>query len=495
MITSLNCEHDRSLIPVIESFVTSCALLAGANPDELRGFELAAEEISVHIIDSYLPQSNDNSFDIFCRSIANGLEFSFEDKGLPINTEKALGYDAALPEKLLDGLRFHIVRSVCDKFELKNQGKNGWMLTFFKSIKNFRMTVTPPHVEDSGNEHKEQEKIEIFQGCKADIPSLIELTYYAFRYTNEPEYYTKEGLEAMMDNPYHVFHLVKTTSGKVVASQEYFVDTNKTDDIARYGTVMTHPDYRDGSAFLKIFKKIKATVEAPPHSEAKLWVQYLVTSHAASQRFANMLEASTCAMDPSRDRVMDFSGAIKSIGQRETFLLSWRWLAAFKNSFTVKFHSLPDHDEIIRKIFSWQTILLETDVALAPELPPTGAPERLNIDISEYDRYALIYADSLPDSREEFGMQLRRRKDEAYIKGVQTVALHVPTNRPLPVYLSKSLREHGFFFSGIVPMSALKYKLQYTCLGAQSFDFDKLQLYAKTSIELRDYVKGEYEKV
>jgi hypothetical protein len=208
-----------------------------------------------------------------------------------------------------------------------------------------------------------------------------------------------------------------------------------------------------------------------------------------------MLKASTCAMDLSRDRVMDFSGALKSIGQRETFLISWRWLKVFKNSYTVRFHSLPEHDEIIRKIFSWQRILLETDVSLVSELPPSGESERLNVTISEYDRYALISTDSLPGSREEFGMQVRRRKEEAYAQGVQTVALHVPTDHPLPVYLSNSLREHGFFFSGIVPMSASEYKLLYTCLGAQSFDFDTLKLYAKTSVELCDYVKSEYGKV
>jgi hypothetical protein len=44
-------------------------------------------------------------------------------------------------------------------------------------------------------------------------------------------------------------------------------------------------------------------------------------------------------------------------------------------------------------------------------------------------------------------------------------------------------------------MSASKYRLHYTCLGAQSLDFDGLKLYAKTSIELHDYVKGEYGKV
>lgn len=495
MITSLNCEYDRGLIPVIESFVTSCALSAGANPDELRGFELAAEEISVHIIDSYLQQEESNSFAISCRSLDSGLEFSFEDKGLPIDTEKALGYDATAPDKLLDGLRFHLVRSVCDKLELKNQGKNGWMITFFKSIKAFHTTKTQPHLESSGKGPVEREKIEICQGGKADIPSLIELTYYAFRYTHEPDYYTKEGLEAMMDDPCHVFDLVKTASGKIVASQEYYVDPKKTVDITWYGTVMTHPDYRDGGAMLKLFKKLKADIETPPHPEAKLWVQFLVTSHIGSQRFADMMDASTCALDLSRDRIMDFSGDIKSAGQRETFLLSWLWRKSFRNSFAVKIHCQPEHEEIIRKIFSWQMIPIETETSLAPELPPSGEPESLKVDISEYDRYALIHADALPGSREEFGMQLRRRKDEAYAKGVQTVALHLPTSRPLPAYLSKALIEHGFFFSGIVPASASKHKLQYTCLGGQSFDFGKLQLYAKSSLELRDYVKGECEKV
>ena len=105
MITSLKCEYDKNLIPVIGSFVSACALSSGAAPDELRGFELAAEEISVHIIESYLKQTEYNSFVISCRSLDNGLEFSFEDKGLPIDTEKALGYDKYSPEKLLEGLR------------------------------------------------------------------------------------------------------------------------------------------------------------------------------------------------------------------------------------------------------------------------------------------------------------------------------------------------------------------------------------------------------
>jgi anti-sigma regulatory factor (Ser/Thr protein kinase) len=495
MITSLICEYNRSLIPLIESFVTSCARLAGANPEELYCFELAAEEISVHIIDSYLTQSEHDSFTICCRSLENGLEFSFEDKGLPIDTVKALAYDASSPDEFLDGLRFHIVRTVCDKFELTNQGKDGWMLTFFKSIKNFRIKEMPHRIVESGTERPESEKTYIAIGCKADIPSIIELNYYAFRYTSEPEYYTKDGLEGLMDNPYHVFDLVKTTSGKVVASQEYCVDPEKTVDITWYGTMMTHPDYRGGGAMLKLFKQLKTTVETPPHPEAKLWVQSIVTSHTASQRLAEMMEVSTCAMDLSRDRVMDFSGALKSIGQRETFLVSWRWLTTFKNSLTVRFHSLPEHDEIIRKIFSWQGMLIQTDLSLAAELPPTGEKEQLNIDIFEYDRYALIYAASLPGSREEFGMQLRRKKDEAYAKGVQTVAMHVPTECPLPLYLSQTLREHGFFFSGIIPMSASKHKLQYTCIGAQTLDFDKLQVYSQSSIELLDYVKGEYEIV
>ena len=494
MIASLNCEYDRSVVPVIESFVKSCAHAAGADSDELRGFDLAAEEISVHIIDSYLLRSEGDSFAISCRSIDSGLEFSFGDKGLPIDIEKVLAYDATSPERLPEGLRFHLARSVCDRFELKNQGKNGWLIVFFKSIKKFCAPGPKPHLEVSDD--KPKERLEIVKGSKDDIPALIELTYYAFRYTNEPEYYTKEGLEAMMDNPYHIFNLVKTASGKLVASQEYYVKPEKTVDIVWYGTVMTHPDYRDGNAVLKIFKNLKASVEKPPHPDVKFWFQSIVTSHPASQRFAEMQGSSTCAVDLSQEREMDFSGAIKNIGQRETFLLSWRWLTVYKNSFSAKMHCPPEHEAIIRKIFSWQSVLLETDISLAPELPPGEEAGCFKLDSSlDSEGYGLICASSLPGSREEFGMLLRRRKDEAYARGAETVGLHLPTNRPFPAYLSKSLKEHGFFFSGIVPKSASDYKLQYICLGGQSFDFGKPQLYSETTIELFDYVKGEFGKV
>ncbi len=494
MIASLNCEYDRSSLPVIMSFARACAQEAGADPDELNGFELATEEVAAHIVDSYLLRSAGDSFSIFCRSHDCGLEFSFEDKGLPIDVDKALSYDASSPERLPEGLRFHLARSVCDSFELRNQGKNGWMIVFSKSIKAFRLPAPMPHGEAADG--KPKEKLEIVLGCKADIPAIMELNYYTFRYTNEPEYYTVEGLEDMMDNPYHVFNLVKTDSGKLVASQEYYVKPEKTVDIVWYGTIMTHPGYRDGGAVLKIFKNLKARIENPPHPDVKFWFQSIVTSHSSSQRFADMLGASTCAIDLSQEREMDFSGDIKNIGQRESFLLSWRWLSRFKNSFSAKLHCPPEHESIIRRIFSWQGILLEADTSLAPELPSGEEPGCFDLDFClESEGYVLIHADSLPGSREEFGALLRRRKDEACARGAKTVGLHLPSDRPLPAYLSKSLKEHGFFFSGIVPKSASEFKLQYLCLGGQSFDFGKPQLYAQTTIELFDYIKGEYGKV
>ncbi len=496
MIASLNCEYDKSLVPVIESFVAACARAAGADEEELRGFGLAAEETAVHIIDSYLLRTEGDSFAVSCRSLENGLEFSFEDKGLPIDVEKLLSYDSSSPERLPEGLRFHLVRSFCDRFEFKNQAKNGWTITFFKSIKNFRQPG-PREIEEASCEApKERERLELVQAGKADIPAIMELTYYAFRYTNEPQYYSAAALESMIDRPYHVFNLIKTESGKLVASQEYYVDPEKTVDIVWYGTVMTHPAYRDSNATLKLFKSLKANVESPPHPEAKLWLQSVVTAHPASQRFADMQRSTVCAMDLSQERVMDFSGSIKSCGQRETFLLSWRWVTAYKNSFAVKLHCPPEHEGMIRKIFSWQSVLLETDVSLAPELPLGEEPGDMELDLYlECERYILIHVSSLPGSREEFAMLLRRRKDEAYAKGAQTIGLHIPSSRPLPAYLSQALREQGFFFSGIVPVSASECKLQYLCLGAQSFDFGKLQLSSANTIELCEYVEAEYRKV
>jgi hypothetical protein len=321
------------------------------------------------------------------------------------------------------------------QFDFENRGKSGWLISFFKAIKDFRL---PPPAPVGGarteNAPKERERLELRNATPGDIPALMELTYYTFRYTHEPEYYTKGGLEAMMASPHRVFTVVNTASGKLVASQEYYVDPAKTSDIAFYGTLMTHPDYRDGAAIVKIFKNLKANVETPPHPEAKLWVQELVTSHSASQRFADILEASVCALELSRDRIMDFSGDLKSVGQRESFLLSWRWLRACRGTHKVKMHCLPEHEAMLAKIFSWQGIHVEIDCSTLPAGPRADERVGLTLELSELDRFGLIAAKELPRAREDFSFQLRRLKDEAFGKGAVTVALHLPTERPLPAY-------------------------------------------------------------
>jgi anti-sigma regulatory factor (Ser/Thr protein kinase) len=83
MKTSLICEYDISALPVITAFVKGGASAVGASQGEAGHIELAAEEVAVHVISSYLEQFDSESFVISCETKDSGLLFSFEDKGFP----------------------------------------------------------------------------------------------------------------------------------------------------------------------------------------------------------------------------------------------------------------------------------------------------------------------------------------------------------------------------------------------------------------------------
>jgi hypothetical protein len=244
-----------------------------------------------------------------------------------------------------------------------------------------------------------------------------------------------------------------------------------------------------------MIKKLKSDIEHPPHPGAKLWLQFLVTSHAISQRLAEMLGSTTCALALSYNHPMVFPGNLGRIEQRESYLISWLWLKVHRAAFALTCHCPPEHASIIGQIYAWQQMSIVTDCTFTPADSLSQEPPVWELKLTESARHGLILAKRLPALRETFGALLRRHKDEAVARGAVTIEIHVSSDAPLPDYFSTALREHGFFFSGIYPYSASSHALQYTNLCAQPFDFDRLQLYTENSRLLRDYVKAEYARL
>ncbi len=484
----MSCEYSLDILPVIVAFVRSCASVCGASELELSSFELAAEETAAHVIENFPEPTPNDRFSISCRDCDNGVEFNFEDRGVPMNPEIILQYDLTDIDEYPDKLRFLLVKNVCDRLEFRNLSNEGWSILFFKTIKNFRKL--PAVLLSASCAPAKKEKIEVVRGTKEDIPALISLTYYTFRYTHYHEYYTPEGFATMMDNPYHVFDLVKTKSGRVVGYQDYAIDPHVSTEICHYGTVMTHPDYRNSTALLRLTKKLAEHLDNPPHPNVRFWLLLLVTTHTGSQRFAEAFNCSTCGIQLSHDIVIQYTGEIKSAGQRETLLISWHWLTKYHGG-TVSLYSVPEHADIIRQIFSSQH--LDTKITVAKFIP---APEfRATEKYDEYNKYLTITIETFSSDEEVFSLFLRRKKEKAIGAGTKTVYARIPAWMPLPEYISTCMKANGFFFTGIEPRSSSEFYLLYCCLCAQDFDFEKIRLCDQRSKKLLNYARNEYIKV
>lgn len=460
---------------------------SGGTTIELSGFELAAAETAAHIIECYPTSTPDDQFSVSCKDRDGGLEFNFADQSVAITPDKIWHYDLMGIDSYPDRRRLLLIKNVCDSLELRTRENGGWSIVFFKSIKNFCTDQPEPLLDHPVSARKE--KIEVIDGTKEDIPALVELSYYVFRYSYL-EYFTHDYFAAVMDNPYHVFHVAKTKSGQVVAFQSYAVEPEETTEICYYYDVMTHPDYRNSSAMLRFAKKITVALNNPPHPDVKLWFLELIATHTHSQRYARDYNFTICGIKASHDVVVQYVGDIESSDQRETYLLAWHWLAKYHGAI-IRFYSVPEHAAMIQRIFSLQE--MNALIGIAEFVP---AKEFLvTAKIEANDGTLTITFEQLAEDKNGFALLLRRKREEAMAASLKTVYVRIPAWVPLPEYISAGMRENGFFFTGIEPRNASEFYILYCCLCGQDFDFGKLRVCDQFSLELLNYVKNEYMMV
>ncbi|OPY89397.1 MAG: hypothetical protein A4E71_00012 [Smithella sp. PtaU1.Bin162] len=459
----------------------------GASAVELCGFELAAEEAAAHVIEGFPTPIPDDRFSVTCEDRDGGLEFNFADRRVVINPDKTCQDDLMDIDSYPDKRRLHLIRNVCDSLELRNRGNDGWSIVFFKTIRNFRAGQPEPLPDRSVSAVKE--KIKVVSGTKEDIPALVELSYYVFRYSYL-EYFTPDYFAAMMDNPYHVFHVAKTESGRVVAFQNYAVEPEMTTEICYYYDIMTHPYYRNSLVMLKFAKKIAVDLNNPPHPDVRLWFLELIATHIHSQRYAADFDFTICGIKPSHDVVVQYTGDIESIDQRETYLLAWHWLVKYHGGI-IRFYSVPEHADIIRRIFSLQ----EMNGQICTAEFVSAAEFHVTVKVEAGDGTLTITFEHFAADENAFALLLRHKKEEAMDTGLKTVYVRIPAWVPLPEYISAGMKGNGFFFTGIEPRNASEIYILYCCLCAQNFDFDKVKVCDPYSLELLSYVKNEYMMV
>lgn len=482
LLTHLSTYHDIHAIGIIRAFVAETARFFGADTQEIQQLELAAEEAAAFIISSLIPDKDEN-FNIECLPMAQGLSFSFEIKGLPVDEENLPVYDSRNPSDSMEGLPFFLIESLTNAVQFENKGNDGWVLVFEKRIKVFKALELKKETDPEVLKRCAKEKLPIELAKPEDAYALSKLTYFTYRYSYVKEiFYYRKALESAIESRKIIAFVGKNTENDVVINSAFF-RSEDCDAIAEAGMLMSRPEYRMNRALLRL---TRMQLQYIKEGDSGLQVLYakLVTAHTRSQRLLMAYHFYPTALKLSVHDQAEFVGIETEEAGRESLLYALTAPNGF-NPFTVYVPKM--HTDITQRLLS------RIDVANIMSQTAVAHGETLGF-VQKYsdDRYAVITVEKLG---EEWLMWLRDHLHDCDSDGIITVHLHMPADQPLPQDLNEKLMEEELFYSGIIMKTLEKWELVYTLLQGQHFDFGSVQLCEEPAEDLRKYMSEQYRMI
>lgn len=104
---------DPRLLGAVRGAVRELASGAGFAEEDCRAIALAVDEALTNIIRHAYDNRPDESVELTCHGLENGLEFIFRDRGRPVDPAKICA--RALEDVRPGGLGTHIIRQIMDQ--------------------------------------------------------------------------------------------------------------------------------------------------------------------------------------------------------------------------------------------------------------------------------------------------------------------------------------------------------------------------------------------
>lgn len=479
MKLALRVFYQPEFLPVVCSFVSTTAQVFGASDKEQSQLGLAAEEAMMHILESFPPEDREDVFEVTCTVRDGGLEFEFNNLGLPPNIEALPTYNIDAPDQTEEGLRLHLMRQMVDRLEFINRGHEGWRTCFFKSLAAPRQFKAHPEIAPLS---ESQEKITAHTATPADAYDIVQLAYLTYRYSYAKEFfYFVDQLKAELQSDRLVSFVARTSSGQIVGHMARLLDPDCS-AIAEVGAVMIRPEYRSSTGMLALLKAVLRYRDALSE-RIQLATSNLVTAHPLSQKLAAIMGYKPLAIFLSTHPRAQYQ-AMQVQSGRESNLYTIKSLCEI-GAFPL--HVPASHATLAERLFANAGLPASISTSQTTPMQPK------TVWIKKHENqthYAKIKAQSLGA---DFADVLRTAVYELSIERVETIALHLPAWQPLPEGIERALFTQSFFFCGFVASTPQKWFLLYARLSHQRFDFDSVCIHDPVAGELKDYIRLQYE--
>ena len=467
---------------LVTGFVTECGQIFGANEKELFALRLAAEEVFSYIMEAFPLSDTEAVFHLKCTAKDGKVTFGFSNHGEPLNARATPEFAIDDLESTIAGLGLNLVRKLTDDCRFVNCGADGWVIFFVKQLAGFRPLPDTLAVEDVASALPADSKLRVFQATPEQVPQMISLVYRTYRYSYAKNYfYDDQSLRQALLEERVVAVVAEDAAGNIVGCTAIFFDSPQ---VAEIGGVMIDPRYRAGAGMLLLVKESKRLLAKDSFQDTVFYAR-TVTTHTQSQKLLAAMKFFPLGLRLSVYDHAKFIGIDEQQGHRESLIFAV--LVSKLNGKTVKINAPAVHQEMIREIMLNSRI--EAAICCDTAEPAAPAVTQLQIIHNEKAQFAEVNVEQLGY---DFADILKQETFALQQDGYLTCLINIPADCALPVALEKVLQDNKYFFSGLQLDKQGGWKLMYTNLFHQRFQFANVRLYDPQALKLRDYIEQQY---
>lgn len=483
----LSAPNALNAVPVVQTFVRSCATTMGFQEPELTHLEIAAEELSANILQHAYAAGEAVSFAVECVQEAEQLEIIFRDRGRPFDPELLPDFTGIDPDTLEapPGLGRYLAARLVDVFQARNLGGRGKEIRLVKRLRgswqppaeqpDFRAAAALPSPEDFA-------ALQVRPMLPAEAVEVSRLIYDAYRYTymSDVPYYPDRLRRLQAEGWLHSF--VAVLGNGRVASHVALLRSPDMPTLAEIGLAATRQEARGHGLAEKVgMAALQAAVEQL--GLAGIYINF-TTAHTSSQRVNRQGLGVAVGLLPARSpETVEFKGITDQVPQRISTLLVFQTLA---ERAPVTLYVPEAHRDFIADVYERCELPAELETAVAP-LPDIAS--QLEIVIERERNLAQL---SVQAAGGDLLAQVKERLFGLRLNKTPVVFCFLNLFDPHTPAVAATLQQVGFFFTGVLPGGVRDGDaLLMACLLGCAVDYDRIELAEKDSRALLDYVRRQ----
>ncbi len=480
MSLTFSLPNDISIIEPTVDFVYKYSLLSGLGEKEAKELSLATDEILTDIVLFAFEPEEKATFQFSINTTLNEIEVVIHELGEPFDPERHKYSPEKVKRELnFDGAGFEIVKHMADEFLFFLKGREGKEFRIIKRIKHSHILELFKEEEIKVEPGKAVEYT-IAPVTEDDAEDISRLIYrsYGYTYPKEEMYYPDKIKQALREGKKFGV-IVRTEKGEAVG---YFAVLMSTDsNIGEVGEVVVSPKHR-GKGIMKMM--MKALIDMAKAKGLLGLFGEAVTVHTVSQRVNAKYGFKSTALVLGIFPPAKYKG-FEHKQQRISVVIDFLPLVERKN---VEVYLPKEYSKILREIY--ENLGIEV-TNLPKKVYQLKDKSTLSLVINYNFNHAVIVVKSFG---KDFIERIKEKTKTLSKKGIKSIYVDLPLERPeIKEFVSK-LKEIGFIFSGLMPLFHREKDYLRMQKVFDDYDFKEIQVFSEMAKKIKKKVQKEYRE-